>query len=110
MIRRHRELALVIAPRIARPVRVHLDAKPVRIGEVDRFTHEMIGHSRICANLGEMSDEASEECTIGEQNGEVIQAEQPALGHRSRALQLAEVHDLPIVSMWAEAHRIGAAT
>jgi len=60
MVGRHVELTLVVPPRIARPVRVHLDAETVRIGEVHRFAHEVVRHPGVGTDLGEMGDQAPE--------------------------------------------------
>src|SRR6185436_5279367 len=56
MIRRHVQLLLVVAPGASGSVSVYLDAESVGIAEIDSFTHEVIRHSRVRSDLGEMSD------------------------------------------------------
>ncbi len=109
MVRRHVELTLVITPRVARSVRVHLDAESVRIGEVHRFAHEVVRHPGVDAGLGEMRHEASERSAIRKQDRKVIQAQQSAARNRSRARQPAKMNDLAILSVRAETRRIGVA-
>jgi hypothetical protein len=109
MISRHVQLLLVVAPCVARAVRVHLDAKAIRIGEIDRFAHEVIRHAGVFTDRREMRDEPAERCAIGQQDREVIEAEQSALRHRSRAPELAQVNDLAIFAIRSETHRLSGA-
>jgi hypothetical protein len=82
--RRHRQLARFVTPRRTRTVGVHLDADAVGIAEVERLADEMIRHSGALADLGQMTQEAAEGRTIGQQNGEVIQTDAAAPLDRTR--------------------------
>ncbi len=62
------------------------------------------------ADLGEMSDEASEGRAIRQENREVIQPEQTAPRNRARALQLMEMNDFAIFAKRTEAHGINGAS
>src|ERR1700737_5333324 len=95
MVRGHVELTLVITPRGARAVRVHLDAEPLRIVEIDSFTHEVVRHPRVNAGLCEMCDEPSERRAIRKQDRKVVQAEQSSARNRSRARQPAKMNNPP---------------
>jgi hypothetical protein len=44
-----------------------------------------------------MSDESPERRAVGEQDGKMIETEQPALWNSASATQLAKVDDLPIL-------------
>src|SRR3954467_15065467 len=106
----HVQLPLVVLPRVARTVGVDLDTEPVGIGEIHRFADEMIGHSSVRADLSEVRDESAERRAIGQKNREVVETEQSATRYRSRRPQLAEMHDLAILSVRTEAGRIVVST
>src|SRR5688572_4658062 len=72
----HRELRSIVLPRASRAVSVHLDTEVVGILQVDRLTHEMVRHSMPLTVLREMRQQTSEGGTIGQQDREVVQAEQ----------------------------------
>ena len=65
MLGSHVQLTLLVAPCVARTIRVNLDAKAVRIGEVDSLAHEMIGHSGVCADTGQVRNKSAKRCAIG---------------------------------------------
>src|SRR6266508_6450711 len=48
-IRRHRQLAILVLPPAAGTVGVNFNAESVRIGEIQRFAHEVVGHSGVDA-------------------------------------------------------------
>src|SRR6266566_3736938 len=113
VFRRHVQLALVVTPGVARTIRVHFDPKTIGIGQIDRFAYEVIRHSGVYPDLGDVRDEASERCAIRQQNRKVIKAEQSALRHWSRAAEMVELNDLTVLrmlfTMRPETHRVGAA-
>src|SRR5688572_29882272 len=75
-LRRHAELSgSLTTPLRARPIRVHLDTEVVGILQIDRFAHEVVGHPRLDAELGEMQEEAAKRGAIGEEDRKVEQAE-----------------------------------
>src|SRR5687767_584676 len=107
---RHRELALLVPPRVPRSVGVHLDAEPIRIGEVDRFAHQVIGHAGLHPDSGQMLHKPAECGSIGEEDGEVIEAQAATSGHGCRAAPLAKRNQRCRVGHRAERSRPRIAT
>src|SRR5690348_4937944 len=62
----------------------------------------MIGHPRVRAYLLEMREKAAEGRAVGEQNGKVIETEAAPPRHRSRAAQLMQLDEQPLVAMCSE--------
>ena len=69
----------------------------------------MIRHSRSDADLGEVCDEPAQRRAIGQQNREVIEAEQSPPRHGSRGRQLAQMDYLAVFAVWSETHRVAGA-
>jgi hypothetical protein len=69
----------------------------------------MIRHSDVNLELREVRDEPAERCTIGQKDRKMIQAEQSAPRHWSRAIQLAQMNYLVIVTVSAETHGVRVA-
>src|SRR3954463_6084739 len=57
MVGGHVQLSLVVAPRVAWPVGVDFDAQAVGIREIDRLTHEVVGHSCMSPDLRQVRNE-----------------------------------------------------
>jgi len=55
----HRELTVGRAPFTSWPIRIHLDAKPAGILQVDSFADKVVGHSGVHANRREMGDQSA---------------------------------------------------
>src|SRR4029453_9741925 len=55
----------------------------VRIPEIERFPHEVVGSTESDAGRRQMADEAPEVRSVGQQDREVIETEQPAAWHRA---------------------------
>src|SRR5579885_320039 len=71
----HGDVAAGPFPGSARAVGVNLDAVFFGIGEVKRFTDEMIGGAdEIPAMAGSMAEEGAERGAVGQKNGKVIEA------------------------------------
>src|SRR5205814_1271462 len=106
MIGRHVQLALVVAPGPARSVGVDFDSQSIGISEINCLADEVIRHSGVGADLAEMRHESAERSAIGQQDGEMIQAEQAATRNRTRGAELAQMNDLSIFGMRPQAHPI----
>ena len=71
----HHQFTIALTPGASRPVGVDLDAEAIRIPQVQRFAHEVIGHPRTHAEIPQVSDELPEGGPLGQKHGEVIQSE-----------------------------------
>ncbi len=91
-IGRHGELAVGVVPLRPRAVGVDLDAESVGIAQIERLADQMIRRSGAHADAGHMSQEAAERGAVGEQNGEMIEAE-PALNANGRRVRVGVEHD-----------------
>src|SRR4051812_10846819 len=99
VVRRHVQLSLVVAPRVARPIRVNLDAESIGIGQIHCFADKVIRHSRVRTDRAEVRNEAAEGCTIWKQDRKVIKPEQTSPRHRARSGELVEMHYLPVFAV-----------
>ena len=57
---RHVELRPLQPPGAARPIGVDLDAEPVRVAEVERLAHGVVGAASVDARVAEVTDEPAE--------------------------------------------------
>ncbi len=103
----HRQLAAALHPGGARPVGVHLDAEPIGVGEVDGLAHEVVRHPRVRADLPQVRQEPPQRRAVGKEDGEVVQPQQPAPGHRPHAGLLAQLQQRRVVAVRAQ-HRAAA--
>ena len=77
-LRCHEQFDAPLSPERSRPIGVDLDAESVRVGEVERLTDQVIRHSDTDATFRDVHGKSAECGTIGQQNGEMIQAERAA--------------------------------
>ena len=90
-VRRHHEFPVLLPPGALRTVGVDLDPQPVRIAEVDRLAHQVVGHPGTLADLGQVPHEAAELRPVRQQDGEMVQAQPAAARHRRNPGALAQL-------------------
>ena len=83
-------------PDLARPVPVHLDPVPVRVGEIDRLAHEVVGEPRERDPLaGHVREPGGEVDPLGEEQREVVETGVAVRGPRTGLLHEHEQLALP---------------
>ena len=90
-VRRHHEFSVLLPPGALRTVGVDLDPQPVRIAEVHRLAHQVVGHPGTLADLGQVPHEAAELRPVRQQDGEMVQAQPAAARHRRNPGALAQL-------------------
>src|SRR5688572_5500151 len=94
-------------PRAARAVRVDLDAEVVRILEVDRLAHEVVGHTGAHTEPRKMLDETTERRAVRKQDRKVVEPQPTTSWHRDRAGPLDELDQRPLVAVRAKRRAVG---
>ena len=82
----HRQLGAISLPGCSRAVCVDLDSQAVRVAEVERLAHEVIGRTGPDTQAGEVLEEPSQCRPVRQENREVIQPEQSTRGRGAGTL------------------------
>jgi hypothetical protein len=77
----HDQLLPVHLPHLLRTICVHLDAEAVGVPQVDGFTHEMIGRTKLQMLASQVTHEPAERRATRKQDREVIQTKDTGPRH-----------------------------
>ena len=78
----HDKLLAPVGPGRTGPVCIYLDSEPVRVAQVQRFAHGVVGHPGTQSQTEQMRRKTTERRSVGQEKGEVIQTESASSWHR----------------------------